>query len=54
MNDYSLVRSYLSKQEIAELKVLAKSKGMTLTGFRDSICREAIKKESKKQEAPAC
>ena len=45
MNDYTLVRSYLSKKEISDLKDIAKSKGMTLTGFRDSICREAIKKE---------
>ena len=44
MNDYSLIRSYLSKEETEELKVLAKSKGMTLTGLRDSLCREALKR----------
>lgn len=53
MNDYSLTRSYLTKEEIKELKVLAKRKGMTLTGYRDQVCREAIRREAKK-EAQSC
>ena len=48
------MRITLSKDEVKTMKDIAASKGMTLTGYHDLVCREAIKKETKKQEAPAC
>ena len=50
MNPYKLIRSYLTEEEIKILKSLAKTKGMTFTGYRDQICREAIARELKKPQ----
>ena len=53
MNYTGYMRTTLSKEERTALKNQARSKGMTLVGFYDSLCRDAIKKgilEAQKKE----
>lgn len=46
------MRITLSKEEVRALKAIASQKGMTLTGYHDQLCREAIKREAKKEAQP--
>lgn len=49
MNDKrSMYRTLLTAEERKRVKALAKAKGMTLTGFTDSVIREAVQKEGAK------
>lgn len=50
MNYTGYMRTTLSKEERTALKNQARSKGMTLVGFYDSLCRDAIKKVTPDKE----
>lgn len=43
-------RTALRDNERIEIKRIASSKGMTLTGYVDSILRKAIEEEKKRKE----
>ncbi len=42
---YGAFRTSLSKAEKQKCKAIARSKGMTLTGFHDAVMREAIRNQ---------
>ncbi len=44
-NKRSMYRTLLTAEERKQVKALAKAKGMTLTGYTDSVIREAVQRE---------
>lgn len=50
MNYNTSFRTALGDRERREIKRIASSRGMTLTGYVDSILRKAIEEEKKSKE----
>ena len=50
MNYNTSFRTALGDSERIEIKRIASSRGMTLTGYVDSILRKAIEEEKKRKE----